>query len=131
MVVLLSRLINTRIIHHHLEMAAHVPNKSCKGAIDAKGASENATYALSDSSSDQTSISEGRTFLTAGLKDVYVPIDRYEGKHRWDVNFQWTPNEEKAVVRKVCASLSFLIHLADLSLDRPENLCLVSSLELR
>jgi hypothetical protein len=96
-------------------MSESSPDKSYEAAVEAKGAQEHGAYALSDSSSDQNSISEGKTFLTAGLKDAYVPIDKYEGKHRWDVNFQWTPEEEKAVVRKVPASPSCLLHLADLA----------------
>jgi hypothetical protein len=85
-------------------MANFQTDKSYGAGIDSKGIGESGKYALSDSSSDQNSISEGKTFLTAGLKDAYVPIDKYEGKHRWDVNFQWTPEEEKAVVRKVQCS---------------------------
>ena len=83
-------------------MANFQSNKSYGAAIHAKAAAEAGKYTPSDSSSDSTSISEGKTFLTAGLKDVYEPIDAYEGKQRWDVNFQWTEEEEKKVVRKVC-----------------------------
>lgn len=31
----------------------------------------------------------------------YKPIPEYEGIHRWDPDFEWTEEEEKAVVRKV------------------------------
>jgi hypothetical protein len=31
----------------------------------------------------------------------YKPIPEYEGAHRWDPDFEWTEDEEKAVVRKV------------------------------
>lgn len=31
----------------------------------------------------------------------YKPIESYEGYHRWDPEFEWTEEEEKAVVRKV------------------------------
>lgn len=34
------------------------------------------------------------------LSDVIPPDDGYEGKHRWDPLATWTPEEEKAVVRK-------------------------------
>lgn len=32
----------------------------------------------------------------------YKPIPEYEGYHRWDPEFEWTEEEEKAVVKKVC-----------------------------
>lgn len=32
----------------------------------------------------------------------YKPIPEYEGIHRWDPDFEWTEEEEKAVVKKVC-----------------------------
>lgn len=31
----------------------------------------------------------------------YKPIASYEGLHRWDPYFEWTPKEEKQLVRKV------------------------------
>ncbi|KAJ5639708.1 uncharacterized protein N7484_007570 [Penicillium longicatenatum] len=31
----------------------------------------------------------------------YKPIESYEGYHRWDPEFEWTEEEEKAVVRKI------------------------------
>ena len=41
------------------------------------------------------------TFVTIGDKKFYKPIDLYEGRHRYDPNFQWEPQEEKKLVRKV------------------------------
>lgn len=32
----------------------------------------------------------------------YKPIPEYEGIHRWDPEFEWTEEEEKAIVKKVC-----------------------------
>ena len=43
----------------------------------------------------------GTTFDTAGLTSHYTPIDSYEGKHRYDPDFEWEPEEERRVVRKV------------------------------
>lgn len=44
----------------------------------------------------------GATFVTTGLKTgLYEPIDTYEGKHRYDPKFDWEPEEERKVVRKV------------------------------
>jgi hypothetical protein len=54
-----------------------------------------------DSSSSRTSTKEHRTFLTEGLNDFYVPIDKYEGRHRYDLDFCWEEYEEKKLVRKV------------------------------
>lgn len=42
------------------------------------------------------------TFATSGLDKYYRPIDGYEGIHRFDPDFEWDPEEERRVVRKVC-----------------------------
>lgn len=39
----------------------------------------------------------------------YKPIPEYEGIHRWDPDFEWTEEEEKAVVRRVCCLHSIVI----------------------
>lgn len=68
-----------------------------------------------DSASDTASSSslEGRrghvkqincAFDTTEDPRYYKPIPEYEGIHRWDPDFEWTEEEEKAVVRKVCLS---------------------------
>ncbi|TKA32868.1 hypothetical protein B0A50_01094 [Salinomyces thailandicus] len=45
---------------------------------------------------------EGRvTFDRESLEDFYKPIDSYEGRHRYDPNFEWEPKEEKRLVRKI------------------------------
>jgi hypothetical protein len=44
---------------------------------------------------------EGATFAIQGLGEHYVPIDSYEGRHRYDPKFEWEPEEERRVVRKV------------------------------
>ena len=41
------------------------------------------------------------TFETSSLESHYAPIEQYEGRHRYDPKFEWTPKEEKRVVRKV------------------------------
>ena len=53
------------------------------------------------SRSSSSSFSERKTFLTTGLEDCYVPIDTYEGRHRFDPAFVWREEEEKKIVRKV------------------------------
>lgn len=45
---------------------------------------------------------EGATFVSQGLrKDNYRPVDGYEGLHRYDPDFEWAPEEERKVVRRV------------------------------
>lgn len=46
----------------------------------------------------------GVTFKTAGLEQHYRPIESYEGYHRYDPKFDWEPEEERKVVRKVQSS---------------------------
>ena len=41
------------------------------------------------------------TFDTINEKSFYTPIERYEGKHRYDPEFEWEPKEEKKLIRKV------------------------------
>ena len=52
-------------------------------------------------SSSDSSIAEDKTFLRVPGEDTYVPIDSYEGRHRWDPGFRWDPLEEKRLVRKI------------------------------
>lgn len=35
------------------------------------------------------------------LAAFYEPIDTYEGRHRYDPNFEWEPAEERRLVRKI------------------------------
>ena len=46
-------------------------------------------------------VRKGTTFETSGLEPYYKPIGKYEGRHRYDPDFEWEPEEEKRVVRKV------------------------------
>lgn len=47
--------------------------------------------------------SKSKTFEeTDSLNSFYKPIDSYEGRHRYDPQFEWEAAEEKRVVRKVC-----------------------------
>ena len=41
------------------------------------------------------------TFDTVDDKTFYAPIDRYEGRHRYDPHLEWEAKEEKRLVRKV------------------------------
>ncbi|KAJ5902861.1 hypothetical protein N7495_003389 [Penicillium taxi] len=62
------------------------------------------------SDSESTSSFKGRrghvkdistTFDTTEDPRFYKPIPEYEGFHRWDPEFEWTEQEEKAVLRKI------------------------------
>ena len=69
----------------------------------------------STSDSDSSSSFGGRqgvikpvdcAFDTTEDPRYYKPIPEYEGYHRWDPEFEWTEEEEKAVVKKVCDALA-------------------------
>ena len=68
---------------------------------DLKGTSDTAANLVDDSSSTSSGVFKQKTFLTTGLEDYHVPIDSYEGRHRFDPAFRWTEGEEKKLVRKV------------------------------
>jgi hypothetical protein len=45
---------------------------------------------------------KGTTFAAHGLRqENYKPVDTYEGIHRYDADFEWEPEEERKVIRKV------------------------------
>jgi hypothetical protein len=41
------------------------------------------------------------TFDNAEGVRFYKPMPKYEGLHRWDPKFEWEPEEEKKLVKKV------------------------------
>lgn len=45
--------------------------------------------------------SDGGVFAQGGNIDSYKPIDKYEGAHRYDPEFQWTEKEEQKLIRRV------------------------------
>ncbi|KAI9690820.1 MAG: hypothetical protein M1822_008439 [Bathelium mastoideum] len=45
--------------------------------------------------------SQGATFASEDLRGFSKPIDSYEGRHRWDPEFEWDEKEEKRLVRKI------------------------------
>lgn len=60
----------------------------------------------SDSDDSTTAIglqkqARGEAFAEGGLTKFYEPIPEYEGRHRWDPTAEWTPAEEKRLVRTV------------------------------
>jgi hypothetical protein len=46
--------------------------------------------------------SDGGVYAVGGTLASYEPIEKYEGKHRYDPQFEWTEKEEKKLVRRVC-----------------------------
>jgi hypothetical protein len=54
------------------------------------------------SSVESLRLSEGEVFAGGGLASSYEPIEKYEGRHRYDPTAQWTEAEEKKLVRRVC-----------------------------
>lgn len=39
----------------------------------------------------------------------HKPAPGYEGLHRWDPEFEWTEEEEKKIVQKVCLNLHCIL----------------------
>ncbi|KAK5009266.1 hypothetical protein LTR28_001901 [Elasticomyces elasticus] len=42
-----------------------------------------------------------QTFDNESIESFYKPMDSYDGRHRYDPDLQWEPEEEKRVVRKI------------------------------
>ena len=69
-----------------------------------------AKVASTSASLSSTSLSEDRrgqikpidcAFDATEDPRYYKPIESYEGYHRWDPEFDWSEEEEKAIVKKV------------------------------
>lgn len=81
-------------------MAQDAKNPDAK-TLDAKNpdaASRNAAFLAAYQDSR---VSGNGTFETEGVESFYKPIPEYEGAHRYDPNFEWKPEEERRVVRRV------------------------------
>ena len=55
---------------------------------------------------DNLKVGVGIKQANVGLDQYYVPIDTYEGRHRYDPKARWTEAEEKRLVRKVLCNIS-------------------------
>lgn len=66
------------------------------------------------------SVNDHKTFLQTDGVESYIPIEKYEGRHRWDPKFQWGPDEEKKILRKIDLRICSWVCLAffALQLDR-------------
>lgn len=62
-----------------------------------------------------------RAFDNDSLEEHYVPVVNHEGAHRYYPDFEWTPQEEKRVVRRVGPALTSPF-LPQLTLGRPDRL---------
>lgn len=73
---------------------------------DLKGADVQVSALQSDSDDNATTVglqkqARGEAYAEGGLTKFYEPIPEYEGRHRWDPTAEWTPAEEKKLVRRV------------------------------
>jgi hypothetical protein len=69
-----------------------------------------ASSSASETDVQSSDIRKGQTFATSGLSArFYKPLDSYEGKHRYDPDFDWEPEEERKVVRKVSCIMLLVI----------------------
>lgn len=75
------------------------------GGKDYSFVSVNSGYSTTASSSEtklHSSEKLGRNvYETDDAKDIYKPIEGYEGAHRFDPKFKWSPEEEKRLVKTV------------------------------
>lgn len=62
------------------------------------------TAASSNSNLDAVQDMGRHVYETDAAKDIYKPIEGYEGSHRFDPSFKWTPEEEKSLVKTVTSA---------------------------
>ncbi len=46
-------------------------------------------------------LNKNATFASGAGNWFYEPIAKYEGAHRYDPQIEWSPHEEKALVRRL------------------------------
>ena len=67
------------------------------------GAAHGGAQSVTDSkTSSSLRLDRAEAFADGGDVRFYRPIEGYEGMHRYDPREEWTPQEEKKLVRKVC-----------------------------
>lgn len=75
------------------------------GGKDYSFVSINSGYSTTASSSETklgaTEKLGRNVYETDEAKDIYKPIEGYEGAHRFDPGYQWTPEEEERLVKIV------------------------------
>jgi hypothetical protein len=62
------------------------------------GISDSATS--SDSKLDAADVGHN-VYEVGEAKEIYKPIEGYEGSHRFDPHFKWDPEEEKRLIKTV------------------------------
>ncbi|KAI4217421.1 MAG: hypothetical protein LQ351_000016 [Letrouitia transgressa] len=50
---------------------------------------------------DDDATADESVFSNAKAYDIYKPIEKYEGRHRFDLNATWSEDEEKKLVRRL------------------------------
>ena len=60
-----------------------------------------------DRTIDDDHNADGNVFSDPRAVDIYKPIEKYEGRHRFDLHATWSDEEEKRLVRRV-SSVIFL-----------------------
>lgn len=80
-------------------------------SIDGDLLSAGPSTSSSDTSLDESAVIKRRhsIFQAAEAEQLYTIPDDYEGKHRFDPTFEWTADEEKALVRKVRSKSTCLV----------------------
>lgn len=59
-----------------------------------------------DRSIDEDKNADGNVFSDPRAVDIYKPIEKYEGRHRFDLHATWSDEEEKKLVRRVSSFIS-------------------------
>ncbi|KAF1938119.1 MFS general substrate transporter [Clathrospora elynae] len=90
---------------------AYPSTTAAKSTSDLPTDSKSEVVIVGSASNSDTSVNKpgflgkgryGTTFVSQGLgKDHGRPVESYEGIHRYDPEFEWEPEEEKKIVRKI------------------------------
>lgn len=67
--------------------------------VPTKGKGSNSS--ITSSQDDVYSLNEGTVYSDARAAEIYKPIEKYEGRHRFDIRATWSDEEEKKLVRRV------------------------------
>ena len=59
------------------------------------------TSSQEDNELGQDNNIQGSVFSDSRAKEFYKPIEKYEGRHRFDMHATWSDEEEKRLVRRV------------------------------
>ncbi len=69
--------------------------------VDPDSVTTSSTGSVEDLETTSLDNIHGSVFDDSGAAQFYEPIDKYEGKHRFEPSATWTPAEELRLVRKV------------------------------